>query len=88
MPAIDPFADMIRPTPHQLRAIRSYLNWTQIQCAAELKINYQTLMRIEKVGTPDDRTMATIVANLERLGLTFDKKGNLVLPPQPPEIQA
>lgn len=85
MPAIDPFADVKKPTPHQLRAIRSYLGWTQMEAAAEFGVNYQTLMRIEKVGTPDNATMATIVANLERLGFSLDKRGNLTLPPEPPK---
>lgn len=80
MPATDPFADLIKPTPRQLRAIRAYLGWTQVEAAAELGVNHQTLMRIEKVGTPDAPTMVTIVANLKRLNIELDDRGTLTLP--------
>lgn len=77
-------AKIPEPSPAQIRAVRSYFKWTQKQAGVELGINDQTLMRIEKHGTPHKPTLNTIVLNIQRLGLKFDGDGNLILPPEPP----
>ncbi len=58
--------------PHQCRAARALLGWTQIDLASKAKIAKQTLTDFEKEKRiPYDRTLADIVRALEEGGVIF-----------------
>jgi transcriptional regulator with XRE-family HTH domain len=71
-------------TSAQVRALRSYFDWTQREAADRFGINFLTLGRIEKKESPHKATMNSITLAALRLGVRFDEGGGMILPPEPP----
>jgi predicted transcriptional regulator len=68
--------------PHQMKAARELLGWSQHDCAKHAGITIETLRRLEVGnGHPRRETLQAVLSAFEKAGVRIGEQGRLSLEP-------
>lgn len=80
-------AEVPRPSPAQVRAVRNFFGWTQVEAGNLFGIGRSTLIDYEREGrTLPDTSVAKIGLAMKGLGIKFDGD-KIILPLHPPKLK-
>jgi predicted transcriptional regulator len=73
-------SDMLKP--HQMKAARELLGWSQQDCAKHAGLNIETFRRLEVGnGRPQSDTVQAVLSAFEKAGVRLGENGRLTLEP-------
>jgi predicted transcriptional regulator len=67
--------------PHQIKAARELLGWSQQDCAKHAGLNIETMRRLEVGGHPQRDTVQAVLSAFEKAGVRVGEQGRLTLEP-------